>query len=96
MLDERVFAAGDQGSTMWGRFDRWLCGDGCRQVVSFLGDDVPDATAWIFDVSKTAWNDVHMKMRNRLASGGAFVEPNVKPIDSIPITQQRLRSADHL
>ena len=60
MLDQRIFAPGDQRSTIWREFDYWPFASG-PQVVSLVTDDMPHAAAWVVDISKTPWNDVHMK-----------------------------------
>jgi hypothetical protein len=48
---------------------------------------MPNAAAWIVDVSKTPWNDVHMKVGNGLAAGSAFVETDIEAIHGVAIAQ---------
>jgi hypothetical protein len=48
---------------------------------------MPHAAAWVVDVSNTPWNDVHMKVRNGLAAGSAFVETDIEAVDGVAIAQ---------
>ena len=48
---------------------------------------MPHAAAWVVDISKTPWNDVHMKVRNGLAAGTAFVEADIEAIHGVAIAQ---------
>jgi hypothetical protein len=86
MLDQGILAPGDQRSTMRREFDRWLFSTG-PEVVSLVGDDMPHAAAGVVDVSKTPWDDVHMKVRNGLAAGSAFVEADIEAIHGVAIAQ---------
>jgi hypothetical protein len=86
MLHQGIFAPGDQRSTVRREFDYWPFSSR-RQVVSLVRDDMPHAAAWVADISKTSWNHVHMKVRNGLAAGGAFVEANIEAIHGVAIAQ---------
>lgn len=86
MLDQGIFAPGDQRSTMRREFDSGLFSTR-PEVVSLVWDNMPYAAAWVVDVSKTPWDDVHMKVRNGLAAGSAFVEADIEAIHGIAIAQ---------
>lgn len=55
---------------------------------------MPHAAAGIVDISMAPGDDMHMKVRNGLATSGTFIETNIEAVQGIAIAQKILRSPD--
>lgn len=53
---------------------------------------MPYAAARVADIPETPWDNVHMKVRNGLASGSAFVETDIEAIHGMALAQKSLCS----
>ena len=49
-------------------------------IVPFPRDDVSDAAGRLRVIANVSWNQMYMKVENRLPSGSADVDPNVEAI----------------
>ena len=49
-------------------------------IVPFPRDDVSDAAGRLRVIANISWNQMDVKMENRLPSGSANVDPNVEAI----------------